>query len=118
MPSLKTYLVDVDRETGEYISGWTRIRQSIITILTTRVFTRIMRLWWGSDFQSMIDKPINEETVMNGIMAIVRAINKYEPEFQIVSVEIPSADATGTMTIIVNGIDLIQNQSRVVVATL
>ncbi|SHH06346.1 GPW/gp25 family protein [Bradyrhizobium erythrophlei] len=113
MAALPTdHLIDIDRETGEYIQGWPRIKQSIFVILTTRLKSRLMRLWWGSQFIDMQDKPMNEETIMSGMMAAISAINTYEPEFKVTRVSIDSADASGDITITVEGVDLIDNAAR------
>ena len=65
------HLIDIDRETGELVQGWPRIKQSIFVILTTRLRTRLMRLWWGSNFINMQDKPGNQEVLMAGMMAAI-----------------------------------------------
>lgn len=101
------HLIDIDRKTGEYVQGWPRIKQSIETILTTRIGVRLMRLWWGSNFMNMQDKPGNEETIMSGMMAAISAINTYEPEFKVTRVSIDAFDATGDITITIEGVDLI-----------
>lgn len=86
-------LVDVDRATGDFIQGWPRCRQSIVTILTTRLRTRVMRLWWGSSFLDMMDKPMVARTFNDGIVAACTAINRYEPEFKVSRISLtPSAD--------------------------
>jgi phage baseplate assembly protein W len=112
------YLVDIDRDTGEYISGWPRIKQSIRTILTTRLRWRIMRLWWGSSFLDMQDKPGNEEVLMNGIMAAIAAINTYEPEFKVRRVVIDSLGPDGSITITTEGVDLVESAIKSVRTTL
>jgi len=101
------HLIDIDRLTGEYVQGWDRIKQSIVTILTTRLRTRLMRLWWGSSFIEMQDKPGNEEVMMTGMMAAISAINTYEPEFKVTRVAIDAFDANGEITITVEGVDLV-----------
>ena len=106
------HLIDIDRTTGELIQGWPRIKQSIIVILTTRLRTRLMRLWWGSKFPDMQDKPSNEQTLMEGMMAAIAAINSYEPEFKVTRVTIDEADATGSIVITVEGIDLVDEVLR------
>lgn len=108
----RTHLIDVDHETGAYIQGWARIRQSIVTILTTRLKTRLMRLWWGSSFQDMQDKPGNQQTFMDGIVAAIQAVNRYEPEFKITSVEITNRSPDGSVRIKINGVDLVDRQAR------
>lgn len=110
--ALREHLIDVDRETGELVQGWARIRQSIYVILTTRLRTRLMRLWWGSDFMETMDRPDNEKTWVEGIVAASEAINLYEPEFKIESIEITSRGPEGSPLVTVNGIDLVEEQAR------
>ncbi len=112
------YLIDVDRETGEFISGWPRIKQSINTILSTRLRTRIMRLWWGSEFLEMQDKPGNQETLMRGIMAAIQAINEYEPECRVQRRTINQLDGSGAIDMTVDGVDLVDLKSRKVTVRL
>src|ERR1700676_4287972 len=104
------HLIDIDRETGEYLQGWPRIKQSLVVILTTRLVTRLMRLWWGSDFINMQDKPGNDDTFTQGIMAAVSAINTYEPEFKISRVIIEDLGPDGNVTLTVEGVDLIEKK--------
>jgi phage baseplate assembly protein W len=106
------HLIDIDRMTGEYVQGWDRIKQSITTILTTRLRTRLMRLWWGSRFLDMQDKPSNEEVMMASMMAAISAINTYEPEFKVTHVTIDAADSTGSITITIEGVDLVDEVLR------
>jgi phage baseplate assembly protein W len=106
------HIVDVDRNTGDLISGWPRIKQSIYVILTTRLNTRLMRLWWGSQFSGMQDKPSNMETMMSSMMAAISAINTYEPEFKVTRVSIDEADASGAITITIEGVDLVDQALR------
>ena len=105
--SATEHLIDIDRMTGEYVQGWPRIKQSIYTILTTRLRTRLMRLWWGSKFIDMQDKPGNQEVIMAGMMAAIAAINTYEPEFKVTRVTIDDFDSTGDITITIEGVDLV-----------
>lgn len=113
MASLPTeHLVDIDRETGELISGWPRIKQSIYVILTTRLRSRIMRLWWGSDFLNIQAKPGNEEVLFGGMMAAIAAINTYEPEFKVTKVAIDAFDSTGDITFTIEGYDLVDAQLK------
>lgn len=106
------HLIDIDRQTGEYVQGWARIKQSIEVILTTRLRMRLMRLWWGSKFSDMQDKPSNMETMMSSMMAAIAAINTYEPEFKVSRVSIDEADETGSITITIEGVDLVDEAMR------
>lgn len=108
----RNYLVDIDPETFALFSGWPRIRASLIRILTTRLRTRLMRPEWGSSFVDMQDKPGNDQTFTDGIMAAIRAVNRFEPEFKIVSCEISGRSAEGSVTITLSGIDLVEQANR------
>ncbi len=110
----REHLVDIDPDTLEYVSGWPRIKKSIFTILTTRLRTRIMRLWWGSQYLDAQDKPMNFETMMDSIYEAASKINEYEPEFNVTRIVITSADATGEMQVRVEGVDLIDQQNRII----
>lgn len=112
------HLIDIDRETGEFVQGWPRIRQSIYTILTTRLRTRLMRLWWGSEFMDMQDKPMNDETYINGISAAAHAINLYEPEFKVTRIAVTNQGPSGSATITVEGVDLVDQIGRRINVTL
>jgi len=110
--ALTDHLIDIDRDTGELIQGWPRIKQSIFVILTTRLRTRLMRLWWGSKFSDMQDKPSNMETTMGSMMAAIAAINTYEPEFKVTRVTVDEADASGSITTTIEGVDLVDQALR------
>lgn len=112
MATSTEHLIDIDRFTGELIQGWERIKQSIFVILTTRLRTRLMRLWWGSKFNEMQDMPGNEEVLMSSMMAAISAINTYEPEFKVTRVVIEDMGPDGEITITVEGIDLVDEALR------
>ena len=98
-------IVDVDRYTGEYISGWPRCQQSIKTILTTRLNVRVMREWWGSDFIDIMDKPMVAQVFALSIGSALYYINKYEPEYHATSVSMTPSD-DGSCIVVVDGVYL------------
>lgn len=112
------HLVDIDPDTGEYVQGWARIYKSIITILTTPLWVRLMREWWGSSFRDMLDKPMTMQTMVEGIIAAVEAINKYEPEFKVTTLTVDSASSDGSIEFTIGGVDLVDQANRQLTATL
>ena len=110
-------LLDMDRDTGLPIQGWDRCRQSIEVILTTRLRTRVMRLWWGSSYLDLMDKPLTRITFARGIVAAISAIDGDEPEFFASSVGMaPSND--GACLVTVSGTYLPDQTARRVQLTL
>ena len=105
-------IVDIDRDTGELVSGWERCKKSITTILTTRLRTRLMRLWFGSDFLDLQDKPATDEVFMRSIISAADAIDQYEPEFMVTSVVIENLGPEGAPVITINGDYLPEQTSR------
>lgn len=91
------------------VSGWERCKQAIETILTTRKGTRVMRRDFGSDIVGMIDRPMNEFTVMDAIMSIVEPIHRWEPEFRVKRVTVEEANAGGNLSLAIEGIYTPQN---------
>lgn len=110
MANTPSYLIDIDPDTLEYVSGWARGQKSIRTILQTRLNTRIMREWFGSDFLNIQDKPLSQEVWVQSIIAAQAAVNQFEPEFKITSITITKADANGTLNAVVTVRDLIADQ--------
>jgi len=111
-------IVDIDRLTGELIQGWPRCKQSILVILSTRLRTRVMRRWFGSDFMELQDKPGNDLVFAASLGQAIVAINTYEPEFKITRVSIQGPIVNGEVTITVVGIYLPDATSRQVTATI
>lgn len=107
-------IVDIDRNTGELIQGWPRCRQSIEVILTTRLRTRLMRLWWGSDFLNAQDKPNNEQTYNLSILSAISSIDEYEPEFDISRIILGGSAPAGEAEITVEGVYLPEQMARAV----
>lgn len=105
-----SYLIDIDPDTLEYTSGWARGQKSIRTILQTRLNTRIMREWFGSNFLDIQDKPLSQEVWVQSIIAAQAAVNKFEPEFKITSIKITRAAADGTLDATVTVKDLVADK--------
>lgn len=105
-------IVDVDRVTGELIQGWPRCKQSLLVILSTRLRTRVMRRWFGSNVMNLQDKPGNEFSFAYSLGRASAAIAKYEPEFSITSISIQGPIVNGEVTIIIEGTFLPDNTAR------
>ena len=66
--------VGINRETGEILTGWQHTVQSIITIVTTEVGERVQRRDFGSKVNGLIDKPQNDEEILEFYMAIAEGL--------------------------------------------
>ena len=65
----------IDRRTGKVLRGFDHCRQSLAVIFTTRYWTRVMRLDFGSLLYDLLDRPGNSETMAQVFQAISKAIS-------------------------------------------
>lgn len=66
--------VGLDARTGRLLYGWAHAVQSITKILTTEVGERLQRRGFGSELFNLIDRPQNEETIIDFYVATAQAL--------------------------------------------
>lgn len=71
--------VFISRQTGESITELEHIRESILDILTTPLYQRTQRGWYGSRLYTRVDKPVNRSTISDMRMDVAEAIDRCEP---------------------------------------
>ena len=64
----------LDARTGRPPYGWAHAVQSITKILTTELNSRVQRREFGSEQIRIIDRPQNEETIMDLYVATAQAL--------------------------------------------
>lgn len=87
--------------TGQVITGWPEVQQSLSTILTTPKGSRVMRRDFGCDHHRLLDRPGNVGTIVDAFSAIVEAIEprlvdgkQYgEPRFDLVRIAVTRSEA-------------------------
>ena len=86
------------KKDGVQISGLEHLKQSVFDILMTPIGTRVLRRDYGSDVPGLIDQPMNPQTVIRVFSAAAKAIDKWEPRFDLKYINI-SAATPGNMEI-------------------
>jgi phage baseplate assembly protein W len=102
--------VGIDRNTGVVLVGWPHVAQSIVTIVTTELGERVQRRDFGSNVPGLIDRPQNEETLLEFFIAIAEALEPRqvrnsiygEPRFQIDQIFV-DIDTPGEMIVSMTG---------------
>lgn len=94
--------MDLDQVTGGEIDGWAHVVQSISTILTTALNTRVFRREFGSELPNLVDDPMNDAGVLSVYVAVAQAIDRWEPRFDLSEVQIDTA-ASGTLRLALQG---------------
>jgi phage baseplate assembly protein W len=99
-------IIDINRNTGELLQGWPRAKQAIEVIMTTRLKTRLMRLYFGSNLPNIQDKPGNQFVILDAFYEIAVPVNRWEPEFRVQRIYVDEAGPDGKYTFTVEGVYL------------
>lgn len=103
--------VGIDAATGQVLSGWPHCAQSIRTILSTAFRERFQRRYFGSSLPDLIDRPQNEETILDIYMAAAEALEPRvveghqcgEPGFVLLRT-ILDASESGKVSLLLSGV--------------
>lgn len=95
-------MIGTNANNGKHIGDYDHLRQSITDILTTPLGSRVMRRDYGSRLYELIDRPLNPSTFLDIQSATVEAILKWEPRYQVTSVQAKSVES-GSITISLYG---------------
>lgn len=94
--------MDLDHSSGATINGWEHVVQSIETLLSTRLNSRVFRREFGSNVPLLVDSPLNDRGILTLYVAIAVAIDKWEPRFMLTSAKI-GATENGVIALILHG---------------
>ncbi|EUB97305.1 GPW/gp25 family protein [Rhizobium sp. CF080] len=103
--------VGLDATTGRLLYGWDHCVQSITKILTTELRERVQRRSFGSVLPRMIDRPQNQETVIDIYMAVAESLEPRvveghqmgEPGFVLLRTSLDANEA-GHLLMLVSGV--------------
>lgn len=101
--------VGMNNRTGRRIEGIEHLRQSVITILTTPIGSRVLRRDFGSRLYELLDKNITQSLRLRMSAATVDALLKWEPRLDVKRVLIDPAgedNAQHTVSIAIEGVYL------------
>lgn len=94
--------MDLNHDTGEAVEGWDHVVQSIQTILSTRLNTRVFRREFGSEVPALVDAPMNDANVLSLYVAVAEALERWEPRFELTDVQVDGSE-TGIITMVLTG---------------
>jgi phage baseplate assembly protein W len=80
----------INRHTGAVLTDFDHVRQSLGVILTTRLGSRVMRRTFGSAVPALLGQPLTPGDLMRWYMAIVIAVELWEPRFSVTSLSYPA----------------------------
>ncbi len=83
----------VDANTGKPLEGIAHLRQSVRDILTTPLGSRVMRRTYGSRLFDLVDRPLNQQTLVEIFAATAEAVLRWEPRLIVQRVQARSISA-------------------------
>lgn len=95
--------IGMQASTGVAINGVDHLMQSIHTILTTPVGSRVMRRNFGSLLPELIDQPDNAATRVRVFAAVAGALMRWEPRLRISRVQLASGSTPGQAELVLDG---------------
>lgn len=99
-----TTSVGLSHTTGEVITDWTHVEQSISFILATRIGTLVLRRDFGSELPDLVDAPMTPRVMLMFYIAAATALRRWEPRFELVRCQMIEANETGQIGLDLDGI--------------
>lgn len=93
----------VSASAGTVLTDWDHVRQSITTILTTPIGSRLMRRDFGSNLFDLIDAKMVQKNVLAVYSASALAIARWEPRFRVTAANIDELSVTGRLVLNIFG---------------
>lgn len=91
--------VGIDRRTGQVLTDWAHVVQSIEDIFTTRILTRVMLREYGSDHPRLVDAPMNEQSLLLFYVVAAEALQRWELRFSLSVINYVEAEASGRVVL-------------------
>lgn len=94
----------MNRLTGKALAGKEHLIQSLITLLSTPLGSRVMLPEYGCGITDLVDSPITDTGKMQMRKTIFEAVTRWEPRIKIQQISAISRDVEGELTITIEGI--------------
>ena len=85
----------VNRETGQPLSDFDHVVQSVLVIFTTRLGDRVMRRDFGSAVPGLLGQNLVPATMLKMFTAMALAVELWEPRLRIKKFDYPLPENTG-----------------------
>lgn len=76
----------IDRRTGQPLTGWAHVVQSVFVILSTRIGARVMRRGFGSAASGIIGRRMTPATLALYRLLVVVSLERWEPRVRVRSI--------------------------------
>lgn len=94
----------VNAVTGEVMTDWDHVQQSIRKVLTTPIGARVMRRDFGSNLPELVDRKMTTANILAIYSASASAIRRWEPRFRMQYGRVTVGDAGGKVSLEIFGV--------------
>ena len=77
-------MAGMDAATGAALDGADHVRQSVRDVLNTPIGSRVMRRSYGSRLLDLVDRPLNQATLIEVYAAVADALAAWEPRVRLI----------------------------------
>lgn len=88
--------VGLNRNTGQPLEDFAHVQQSLSVLFTTRITSRVLRRNFGSAVPGLLGHPMTQPQVMRFYLALVLAVELWEPRFLVTSIHFPKPENSAT----------------------
>jgi phage baseplate assembly protein W len=85
----------IDAVTGETLSGFDHVLQSLEKIFNTSQGARVMREWFGNPGLKLLGENMTDETILLWFNTLYMLVELFEPRFRIVKFYVDDLDRLG-----------------------
>lgn len=97
------YRTGTHHVSGQLLTGWAHVEQSVGLIITTVIGERVMRLDFGANTVRHLGRNLVAVTALAVYRDSVRAIHRWEPEYRVTRCQLVRLDATGGLALTTRG---------------
>jgi hypothetical protein len=84
-------MAGLDRFTGQPLSGWAHVMQSVDVIFGTRIGERAMLRWFGGALEAVLGRRITPTLLARATAIFALAISLWEPRLRVVRVRVAAS---------------------------
>lgn len=100
------------------LGGWDHVVQSIRDILATPLGSRVLRRDYGSTIPGLLDRPMNEITLLDFVVGVAAALDRWEPRVKVEHVRFAEVSSAGRAALDIDVVYLDDGSSRTARVTL
>ena len=96
-------MAGVNAETGAVLDGFDHVQQSINTVITTPVGSRVMREWFGNPGLRLLGENMTQADILRWFATVWAILDLFEPRFRIKQIQVNDLGRDGVADFTIDG---------------